>query len=354
MTRRDGRIDINTVDSEIVIEKLVGNGVQLGWKSKLRIRNHLTDRRINYIRHLYQVGGLKNSWRRHVLAEFFCGTNDQDIAIWQPVQAPIIQISAPPIADVPQVQPIVAPPIIDVPQVQSIVAQPMAYDPQVQSVLILPELVEIQNNTIPNKEKVDPPPNQYLTNISKLFGIFTVKLRCEEDKNKLDQLKNILEDINKEMDVKSVEIYEMKPILELPEKKCPTCLTDFFNIHDKIVTLGCSHIICKDCVMKLSVNNANSECPICRKVFVKQSVNESAWIRDILSKDPIRNKKQELLILIDKKTIIEKEIGEIQKNYDDMVKNYNITDEGILELIKININQNSSLFQRFKEMIKSV
>jgi hypothetical protein len=104
------------------------------------------------------------------------------------------------------------------------------------------------------------------------FKIYNVKL--EENKNKLGELNNKIKELNK-TDTND------ETTMKFLNDECPVCMTQFCKMIDKIVTLCCGHIVCKDCID----NWSESKCPVCMQEFIKSSISNNKLIEESAKKE---------------------------------------------------------------------
>jgi hypothetical protein len=316
MPRNDGMIDVNTLSAEEVLQKLAQNGANIGIKSRQRFINHRSQQHvIHHISYFGCISGFKvGSENYNMLGRFFCGSLDADI-VGAPLQVPVLAPA--------QVHVIAS---VSVPVV-------LASEPIVLAPIPAPVI-----------------------SLSEIFNAIGAKLTCEEIKCKLSKLEKIFERFDEEAKTMIAEIETMKPMIELPEKMCPSCLNDFYSIHDKIAILGCSHFICIDCVSKLPVApNSHPQCTICRAPFLRQSVRANTWIRDTLSKDPLFEKKIKLANMIKSRTIIKEEMAKEKANYDKVLSSMkSVNDDDLLEQFRKQYDADSPFLAKFKQVITSM
>lgn len=102
--------------------------------------------------------------------------------------------------------------------------------------------------------------------------IYNVKL--EENKSKL----TVLNDKIKELNGTDTTI---ETTMKFLNDECPVCMSQFCKMIDKIVTLCCGHIVCKDCIDKWS----EAKCPICMQEFIKSSISNNKLIEESAKKE---------------------------------------------------------------------
>jgi hypothetical protein len=93
--------------------------------------------------------------------------------------------------------------------------------------------------------------------------------------NKIIELKKLISDIEKEHSDK-------KSNIDFLYEECSICRTEFYKLADKIVTLCCGHVFCKDCITNKS---CSSKCPVCRKKFIKESVEHNKVFYDLIKNE---------------------------------------------------------------------